>query len=250
MFLPISPSNLNITTNFATNIIPTLYGTVEEHSDVRYYDISIEGTTGMSPKFVEPGRSDKAQDLYNSLQNKRRESFPLNEGISAGDFFSKTLGIVNKIAGKASDLYNGDPKPKSGIFPENSGYVAFHNLYRLLRVYKKDAAGLSGNTAKRKGHPLTFFNYKDNNEYDVVVRNFTMKRSADNPMLYFYSIQLRAYNMRTLSENISEDMNQRLKDLGLDGIDGSSILGDIKSISNNAKSIVGAAVGGISVLGR
>src|SRR6185369_1371883 len=46
MFLPIAPSNLTISTGFATNAIPTLYGTVEEHSPVRYYDITIEGTTG------------------------------------------------------------------------------------------------------------------------------------------------------------------------------------------------------------
>src|SRR5689334_19686681 len=44
MFLPINPSNLTISTNFATNMIPTLYGTVEEHSEVRYFDITIEGT--------------------------------------------------------------------------------------------------------------------------------------------------------------------------------------------------------------
>src|SRR5690349_19439102 len=54
MFLPISPSNLTISTNFATNLIPTLYGTVEEHSEIRYFDITIEGTTGMAPKFVAP----------------------------------------------------------------------------------------------------------------------------------------------------------------------------------------------------
>jgi len=250
MFLPINPSNLTITTNFATNVISTLYGTVEEHSDVRYYDITIEGTTGFAPKYVDPQGSD-ATVAAQMGRRSGRSSFAVTQGISLGGFFSKTLATVNAIKGKASDLLNGSPKPKSGIDADNSGYAAFHNLYRFLLAYKKDAAGVNGSTLPRKGHPLTFFNYKDNNEYDVAVKGFSLRKSADNPMLYNYSIQLRGYNIRTVSSgDVADDLNQRLKDLGLDGVDGSSILGDIKSISNSAKGIVGAAVGGINILGR
>jgi hypothetical protein len=249
MFLPISPSNLNITTNFATNVIPTLYGTVEEHSDVRYYDITIEGTTGMAPKFVEPGVGEPGGNLYGALQTKGRTAFSVAQGISLGGFFSKTLGAVNQIANKATDLLQGAPKPKAGVYSDNSGYVAFHNLYRFLLQYKKDTTGAYSNT-KRTSHPLTFFNYKDNNQYDVVVRNFVLRRSVQDPMLYYYSIQLRAYNLRPITSPIDEDLTQRLKDLGLNGVNSSSLLGDIKSLSSGVKSIIGSAVGGISVLGR
>jgi hypothetical protein len=250
MFLPISPSNLTINTSFATNMIPTLYGTVEEHSDVRYFDISIEGTTGFAPKYVEPAAGDPATLSSNQRKNGR-SSFSVAQGVSLGGFFSKTLGALNQIKNKASDLLDGGPKAKSGINAADSGYVAFHNLYRFLMTYKKDAAGVNGNAAKRSKHPLTFFNYKDNNEYDVVVRNFTLRKSAENPMLYYYSIQLRGYNMRTVSSGkIEEDLRQRLKNLGLDGVDGSSVLGDIKKLSGGAKGIWGAAVGGISIFGR
>ena len=38
-YLPLAPSNIQITTHFATNVIPTMYGTVEEHSEQRYFDI-------------------------------------------------------------------------------------------------------------------------------------------------------------------------------------------------------------------
>lgn len=249
MFLPISPSNLNISTNFATNIVPTLYGTVEEHSDVRYFDISIEGTTGIAPKFVEPGAGTDSSILYSQLRKDGRSTFPIAQTINAGGFFAKTLGIANQIKNKAADLLDGGVKPKTGVNADNSGYVAFHNLYRFLLQYKKDAAGVTSSTV-RKQHPLTFFNYKDNNQYDVVVRGFTMRRSADNPMLYTYSIQLRGYNLRPITAPIDENLTQRLKDLGLNGVDSSSVLGDIKSLSNQAKSIIGAAVGGISILGR
>lgn len=250
MFLPISPQNLSISTPFATNIIPTLYGTIEEHSDVRYYDITIEGTTGMAPKFVEPGAGENASILYSQLGTKGRSVASVASTISAGGFFAKTLGLVNQIKNKAADILDGGPKPQTGITPENSGYVAFHNLYRFLLQYKKDASGVSGDTSPRTTHPLTFFNYKDGNQYDVAVRSFSMRRSASDPMLYYYSIQLRGYNLRKISSPINEDLNARLNDLGINGVDSSSALGDIKSLSNQAKSIFGSLSGGINVLGR
>ena len=253
MFLPINPSNLTITTNFATNLIPTLYGTVEEHSEVRYFDISIEGTTGMAPRFVAPfigGPDTQPGDAYNSVRKSGRSTFAIATALSAGGFFSKTLAIANQIKDKASDLLNGAPKAQTGINSENSGYVAFHNLYRFLLQYKKDASGNGTSQAPYERHPLTFFNYKDNNQYDVVVKGFTMRKSADNPMLYYYSIQLRGYNLRSVSDKVNEDLSRRLKDLGLNGVDSSSALGDIKSISSKAKGIIGSFVGGINVLGR
>ena len=253
MFLPISPNNLQITTNFATNVIPTLYGTVEEHSDVRYFDITISGTTGIAPRFVGPSIVEGKMDpgaAHDSIRRSGRSAFSPVDSYSAGGFFAKTLAIANQIKTKATELVNGATKPETGINADNSGYVAFHNLYRFLLQYKKDAAGTSGFVGKRTQHPLTFFNYKDGNRYDVAVRGFTMTRSADNPMLYNYSIQLRGYNLRGLTDNVNEDLQRRLQDLGLAGIDGSSILGDIKSLSNKAKSIIGSAVGGINQLGR
>jgi hypothetical protein len=249
MFLPISPSNLNISTSFATNIIPTLYGTIEEHSEVRYFDIVIEGTTGMAPKFVEPGAGSNASILYSQNRQPGRSTVAVADTLSAGGFFAKTLSLASQVKNKAADLLDGGVKPKTGISAENSGYVAFHNLYRFLLQYKKDAAG-TNSKSPRKQHPLTFFNYKDNNQYDVVVRNFTMRRSADNPMLYYYSIQLRGYNLRPISSPIDDNLTQRLKDLGLNGVDSSSVLGDIKSLSSQVKGIIGSAVGGINVLGR
>jgi hypothetical protein len=249
MFLPISPSNLNISTNFATNLIPTLYGTVEEHSDIRYFDITIEGTTGMAPRFVAPYVGEPGEAFPN-VRKSGRSSMPIADSLSLGGFFAKTLGVLNQAKNKAVDLLDGGVKPKTGINSENSGYVAFHNLYRFLLQYKKDTSGNAGNTEQRKAHPLTFFNYKDNNQYDVVVRNFTMRKSAENPMLYYYSIQLRGYNLRSITSSVDESLTRRLQDLGLNGVDSSSILGDIKSLSSGAKSVIGSAVGGISVLGR
>lgn len=252
MFLPINPNNLSITTHFATNVISTLYGTVEEHSDVRYFDIVIQGTTGIAPRFIAPSQltqKSSGGNAYSETKKSGRSTFSIADSMNAGGFFAKSLNAINQIKNKAADILDGGSKPKTGLVSDNSGYVAFHNLYRVLLKYKKDAAGSDG-TVNRKQHPLTFFNYKDNNQYDVAVRGFTMTRSVDNPMLYNYSIQLRGYNLRNIGDKIDEDLTKRLQDLGLNGVDGSSVLGDMKSLAGQAKSIIGSAVGGINILGR
>jgi hypothetical protein len=244
MFLPIAPSNLTISTGFATSAIATLYGTVEEHSPVRYYDIAIEGTTGMAPKFV---------DVDQKEQNLGRSTYPVSQslaGAASGGFFSKTLSLIDKIRNTASEIASGTPVPKTGVYVNQTGYVAFHNLYRFLLKYKQDVSSDADSTVKRSEHPLTFFNYKDNNQYDVVVRGFTLRRSADNPMLYNYSIQLRGYNLRSVSDEAKDLTADRLKLLGLDGVDGSSFLAKIKGTSNKVKGILGPLGAGINILGR
>lgn len=269
IFLPISPSNLTISTNFATNMVPTLYGTVEEHSDVRYFDITIEGTTGMVPKYTAPYINTSFSQRENDRQKQEAEvakitqpgraSFAVNKTIPLGGFFSKTLGALNQIKNQALNVIDGSQKPNEpGFDNTQTGYVAFHNLYKMLLRYKRDASGGGGLLAQasallnveRKIHPIVFFNYKDNNQYNVVIRNFVMRRSADNPMLYYYSITMRGYTLRGLSSKVEIDQSKVLSDLGLDGVDGSSILGSIKTRANAAKGVIGAAVGGINILGR
>lgn len=258
MFLPISPSNLTINTNFATNIVPTLYGTVEEHSEIRYYDISIEGTTGMAPKFVDPYFGSPSQ-AYSSAVRPGRISTPISRGITgvAGGFFSKTLGAIAKAANKAVDLVSdSSTKREKGFLDANSGYVAFHNLYRFLKKYKDDVSGIaadgSTNTTERTRHPLTFFNYKDGNSYDVAVRSFTLRRSADNPMLYYYSIQLRGYNLRSVADKIDSGilLKQRQSDLQLNGVEGSSAFSKFQKFAKNGKSLLKSTLGAIDIFGR
>lgn len=275
-FLPISPSNLAITTHFATNMIPTLYGTVEEHSDVRYFDINIEGTTGIAPKYVGVFKGSDDGDDTDAIKSVAqgldfgRQSFSISKTIPLGGFFSKTLGALSAIKNNALDVIDGSNKPnQTGVKETQTGYMAFHTLYKMLLRYKKDVSGvpISGGLSvggtvsavaaaigikkERKVHPIVFFNYKDGNQYNVVIRNFTMRRSAENPMLYYYSISMRGYALTGLKGQADIDNQaQRLKELGLDGVDGSSILGDIKKRANAAKGVLGAAVGGINVLGR
>lgn len=256
MFLPISPSNLTITTSFATNVVPTLYGTVEEHSDIRYFDIVIEGTTGMAPKFVEPavGGSNGIDAIYNKIVQPGRASFPIAQGVALGGFLSSTVGqisnVLNQLGKAVSAITGQSQKLETGLYNNQTGYLAFHNLYRFLMKYKKDAAGVE-NTSAPTTHPLTFFNYKDGNEYDVAIKSFVLRKSAENPMLYYYNITMRGYNIRSSgSIKAGEDLQQRLVDLGLDGVKSSSLLSKIKDISSSAKAAVGSVVNGVNLFGR
>lgn len=256
MYLPIGPSNLTISTSFATNLVPTLYGTVEEHSPVRYYDIVIEGTTGMVPKYVKPEKPGVATPQVG------RTAFAIKQSLSlkAGGFFAKTLATVENVlttAGRVFDKITGGGSAVTGVQLDQTGYYAFHNFYRFLLKYKKNASGVDESKGQARSTslaPLVFFNYKDNNEYSVVIRNFTLKRDRNDPMLYNFSITMRGYDLAPAGNAKEIDKNKSVDELqealGLKGIDGSSFLGDAKGIAADAKGVLSSVANGVSQLGR
>jgi hypothetical protein len=258
MYLPIGPSNLSITTYFATNIVPTIYGTVEEHSPVRYYDIVIEGTTGMGPKFVAPINANVKPDLKNGSQKSGRSSFAIQQSMTSG-FFSKTLSTLDKTFRDISALTGKTAPAVTGLQLDQTGYLAFHNLYRFFLKYKKDASGTdqkNDTTARPENakHPLVFFNYKDNNEYNVAIRSFSLRRDKENPMLYYYNITMRGYNLNEISNSDSvqnvESQESMLAKLGLDGVKGSSFLTSAKKFATQGRDILGSVANGVNQLGR
>lgn len=254
MYLPISPSNLTISTSFATNIISTLYGTVEEHSPVKYYDISIEGTTGMAPKYVNP-----AQENGIPPTQPGRSFFSIKQtlgSLSVDGFFSQTLSRLKSVVNDTTALFK-TPEVLPGVYTDQSGYVAFHNLYQFLLKYKKDASGADSATRsgeERTIHPLLFLNYKDCNSYKVVIKSFILRRDKEDPMLYNYSITMRGYDLTDINDstlNIENKTEQNiLEDLGLNGVDGSTYLKTAKRAAVTAKSILGTASTGINLFGR
>lgn len=160
MFLPINPENLQISTAYATNLYPTLYGTIEEHSETRYFSISITGSTGIAPlgpKFPDQNRFSDAW-LPDTLNGRSTSEV-------AGDY---------------------------GVYPHQSGYMAFHSLYRFLLRYKRDA------TKNNRNEPLYFYNYKDNTAYKVSLKSFTLTRSMDDPFIYRYGITMMGYSISSI----------------------------------------------------
>jgi len=267
-WLPIAPNNINITTHFATNVITTLYGIVEEHSEVRYYDITISGNTGIAPRYTvpfngaAPGGQAKAAIPSGNKANPAspstgRSSFGSSDGAG---LLSGFLPEVTNTVGAAINLINeiaGGSQNETGITPEQSGYYAFHNFYKFLLRYKQDAAGVfdnaAGGAAKalfgqktlsnsdlRKVHPLQFMNYKDNVRYDVIPISFTLTRSAEHPMLYNYSIKLRGFNLQNVDTKASAE--NLLNDLGLGNLKG-SLFSKMTSKVGNASTLISGIAG-------
>lgn len=250
VYLPIAPQNITTTTHFATNVITTLYGIVEEHSEVRYYDITISGTTGFAPRYTQPFG---AGGLPADQKSDGRAAFE-KQGLDFGGFLPEVAGIANQALNLADSILSpGGGENKTGIKPDQSGYAAFHNLYRAFLSYKVDAAqvnqvsantSLTGSIAApepdkptRSVHPIQFLNYKDGIQYDCVPLAFTLVRSAENPMLYNYNIKLRAFNLRNVHAKVSE--NNQLAKLGLKGLEGLSTFAAMTSIAGNAATLIG-----------
>lgn len=262
-WLPIAPNNINVTTHFATNIVTTLYGIVEEHSEVRYYDITISGNTGIAPKYTTPfaaisvDGAPAAQPMPGvSLPNPLNPGAPsagrksFEPGLSGqlsnalGGFLPEVTNTVAAAADLITQIGGGTPNP-TGIEPQQSGYYAFHNLYKFLLRYKMDAANVNSSllgavTGGRQVYPLQFLNYKDSIKYDVIPISFTMTRSADNPMLYNYSIKMRAFNLRNVNATpAAEDL---LAQLGLGNLNG-SLFSKMTSIVGNASTLISGVAG-------
>lgn len=269
IYLPLSPSNINITTHYATNVVTTLYGIVEEHSGIRYYDITLAGTTGYVPLYTGIATANfSVASPEDTLQTGPRDNFS-NTGIldtlaSAG-FAQQTIGVIQQVTQQVqnvANLINGEDSNETGVDINATGYVAFHDLYRYFQLYKKDQAnkssssvgGLLSSVASTltgtQVHPLQFINYKDNNQYDIVPMTFSLIRSAESPMLYNYNITIRAFNLRTSTETVSVSADQFLTDIGLGTGGLGSLFNQIQGIAKGSMAVLGGVVSGSKVLGR
>jgi len=251
--LPIAPQNIQITTHFATNVVATMYGTIEEHSEQRYFDIVISGTTGMTPKYFaeyrKRGNQGQSEELNRQLgiggfyTGVGRAKYSAATPIlgAASSFFRKTQELLSKARNELFEVFQNENRAiDSGVNNNQTGYVAFHNFYNFLLEYKKNVS--SGNKPAQ-GHPLSFINYKDNNKYDVSITNFTLVRDYKNPMLYNYSISMRAYNLRDADSSYS-GFQLDLVDLGLTGVQTSLFA----KASNKVRKVKNAAYAAIAAV--
>lgn len=242
-YLPISPNDLTISTQFATNLINTLYGIVEEHSPVRYYDIQINGTTGFAPKYVDHGQSFKEITPLEGRLTSINTDFFSNGASGFGSRIASIIdNTVQEVARTASDVLDTasleDINNSTGMFNANTGYAAFHNLYRWLLWCKDKMA--EGHATEQDPPALYFFSQKDNTQYKITIQNFTLRRSANDPMMYQYSIVMRGYELKTLENTPSfsflPDYTSRLTEMGLNGID-QSTFAKMYNIANTVKRV-------------
>lgn len=251
-FLPIAPQNISVITHFANNVIATLGATIEEHSDVRYYDISIVGTTGFTPQYTRDVSIGEVSKLLSGDTPKgQRKSYGESGSIikklseySFG-FANQTINKIQQVANVASDLASGK-KHQVGVYNDTNGYIAFHRFYNFLMKYKAEIKDFDKSNGQSS--PLLFISYKDGIQYSCAIQGFSLERSADNPLLYNYSIRLRAYNARTISSS-SEVESDIGKAVGLFD-DPKSVASKIKNSIGKVKNIANGALSAIGTFGR
>ena len=176
--LDIPPSAITITSPFAISLIATNRGILEEHNGLVFKTIVISGSTGVMP--INRGLGISGQQKNNVLTN----FFP-----ETGQAVNNLLGGVNKLVKlvnpSSEKISNGDELLRGN---RDSGYGKFWRLHNFLVAYaeaKKDS--------KWKGARLVFGSPKDNVEYVCTPMQFEMKRDAARPLVYNYTIVLKAW---------------------------------------------------------
>lgn len=195
--LPISPSNIQVSTPTAVNLSVTLNGILEEHNGSPIRNITISGTTGVTPV-----RGD-------NYANKGALSRALNSNVLgklANDVFGNTIraseGFVQNLADPNSLIDTdflegrGDMAAETGIY--GTGYWHFHKLVKFIDRFtalKKEKAN--------KDKYLVFEMQKDDLHYKCTLRSFSFTKRAGT-LEYDYTIQLTAWDYETISGQYSQ----------------------------------------------
>jgi hypothetical protein len=221
--LPITPQQLQISTQFAINTSATQRGIVEEHGGVRFKNIMCSGTMG-----VWVNRPSKDPELASQSWVKT--------------LFSSTLNAFDNFLGQANTLINSvtqnhpATKPKPAEMSQGAGdvfgtgYAHAMLLDQFLEQYaeaKKDPANASWR--------LVFDIPKQNQSFVVTPVQFTWNQSVESPNEIKYSFQLRAWKRINLDEPASESEFNELK------LEKNVIQKFLTSVEN-ARRVVGAYV--------
>lgn len=174
--LPIPPTDMTISTPFAISTAVTLGGIVEEHNGAPLRMINFNGTTGVTP-------------LRGSAQGAGQKS--VVTGIFAGTVsaISRTVANVKTFVGAGPPLNLMDESDEA---LKGTGYYQFRLLQKFLESYV---------TLKKQGKSklrLGLAIWKDQAVYLVTPVDFTVRRSAQSPWEYLYSLSFKAWGRITL----------------------------------------------------
>lgn len=176
--LPIAPENLSISTPFAVTTTVTLGGIVEEHNGAPLRTITITGTTGVLPL---RGR------VVGAAITRGGSSLP--SSILAGTLSGVTaLGNAVSQLGTGGGTNNVVVNDSDDETTASTGYAQFKLLQRFLETYityKK--------TTKSRKSVLALEMWKDQEIYLCSPVSFELRRSAQNPLEYMYTLVFRAW---------------------------------------------------------
>lgn len=227
--LPIPPESIVTQMISPTEVVPTLGGVVEEPSATVFWSIQLAGTMGNAvSRFAKKENLEKSQDEANlgAVATAFRTSLS-KTGLLTGMVDSllgsidKVNGAINAIKGAGGGLDSAAaamqaavqpllPYMESAVNEKSNGYVEIHNFHRFLIFYthlnsRKDALSddLAKNYANNK-YGLFFYNYKDNQKFRIVLKNFMIIKSQNSPFLYKYQCQFKGWGLQSASNDQSK----------------------------------------------
>ena len=176
--LPITPTDLQIRMPFASQVTPTLKGIVEEHAGAPFREITFSGTTGILPGMGRPANTGYMQPS-------------IAQSIFAGTL-SQVGGLVTAAKSVASAFQGPQSKNQFGVIQtEDTGYFAFQMLYALMNHYALVKRGTNLQGPYKGLSPskirLLLNLHRENVSWVLTPREFSWRRSASDPHLYFYN---------------------------------------------------------------
>lgn len=221
--LPIPPQSFMVKPVMATRATPTIGGVVEETSPVTFWMIQMQGTTGIA---TARGQGDEAnrKEMAKSFRDNITTTGLLS-GLSANlnKVVSKIGGVADQAIdafGRVKGAFDDKKNPLSAIPEAAAGFVGAANTALLPPLpYSTSAVSQNGNGfteaqelqkffymySKIKGqspdkYSLKFKCYKTNQEWQCIVKEFSLQISAQNPNLYKYSISLQGWDCKAISD--------------------------------------------------
>lgn len=208
--LPIPPSQLVVKPVFPSRVTSTLGGVVEETSAVKFWMVSMAGTTGTSISRLKEDQHSRVK-----MASKFREAIEttgLLAGVSANinSAVSKFGGIADGLINAGQSLASGDiagalggvtgslnnallppiPYNSSAVDNRANGFTEAQELQKFFFIYN----ALKGKHPKN--FALMFTNFKTDQSWRCVIKDFSLQQSAENPYLYRYSISLQCWDVR------------------------------------------------------
>lgn len=190
--LPITPQQLQISTQFAINTSATQKGIVEEHGGVRFKNIMCSGTMG-----VWVNRPSKDPTLASQSWIKTLFSGTVNAwGNLVGQFETFKRSVTQNHPA---------PKPEPAELSQGAGarYGTGYAHAMLLDQFLEQYAEAKKNPDNASWR-LVFDIPKQNQSFVVTPVQFTWNQSVDSPNEIKYSFQLKAWKRIKLDEPASE----------------------------------------------
>lgn len=191
--LPITPQNLSTTSAYSIDVGATLRGVLEEHSGMRFKNISISGTMGVWPFRPNMSAPPSSPTVLETLFGNTIEQF---------------TGLVNQVQRVIRSVTSGHPAAKpitngpgdSGApSKQSTGY--YHA--QLLEQFVEQYAELK-KRPENAGWRLVLDIPKQNQSYIVTPISLTTQQSAERPLEWRYQLQLKAWRRVELQRTGAE----------------------------------------------